>query len=161
MRIHLLSIALFSSAVAFCQPHVKLYGYSQEFTPGMVRERDLSDSAANLARPSVTYYLYFTAPASSQIRPAGLWINGKQIEMKSAPVVKSPVVRFDRYVLVPGTRAVVREIQWADSLPATRTAPWLRKMIRENELVMTYFWNGKKYGVALKKIKALEVVFGE
>jgi hypothetical protein len=162
MKKGLLFFTLLISCASFGQPVIKLYGYSQVRTPGMVRERDPANPSKQTANAAIAYYLYFASPASAQVRPADLWIRGKAYSITQADIIASPVRSPAGEVLVAKTSLRVRELKYDKESSIQKLLPsWLRKMIKENDLVISYFWKGKKYYKALKKIKELEIVFGE
>lgn len=161
MRIIFLAITFFSSTLGFCQPRVKLYGFSQVMTKGMIIERNPSDPATKEPHASITYYLYTSSLPNVKIIPSEVWIRGQRRLLESYHVIGTPVLHADGKVLVPASGSTVRELKPGKPLPARKQAAWLQEQIDANELVFTYFWKGKKYAKALKKIRELETVFGE
>lgn len=161
MKKGLLGLVILTGSACFGQPVIKLYGYSRESTPGIVRERDPSVPSKNQARTAVTYYLYVSNEPAYRIQPVEVWIKGKGYTTSSA-LIKSPVVSNEGTVLVSKTKRHVREIKYEKELAANRKIPgWLGNMIKANDIVLAYMWKGKKYYASLKKIKELEIVFGQ
>lgn len=159
MKKSFLALSLMIASYSYCQPAIKLYGYSQVFTPGIVPERQPGETQR---KEVLSYYLYFAAPNSANIRPSEIWLKGERFQVKEAPVVKTPVKSQTDNLLVPKSTLRVRELKYEKKLPALKSTPsWLKKLLRENELVVAYYWQGKKYYKGLKKIKELETVLGE
>jgi hypothetical protein len=159
MKKSFLALSLMIGSYSYCQPAIKLYGYSQVFTPGMVLERQPGEPQR---KGVVSYYLYFAASSAVNIRPSEIWIKGERFQVKEASVIKTPVKSPTDDLLVPKSTLRVREMKYEKKLPALKSTPtWLKKLLRENELVLAYYWQGKKYYKGLKKIKELETVMGE
>lgn len=159
MKKSFLAITLMIGSYSYCQPAIKLYGYSQVFTPGMVLERQPGDPPHKAA---ISFYLYAASPNTVNIRPSEIWLKGERFQVKEAPVVKTPIHSQTNNLLVPKSTLKVQELKYEKKLPALKSTPtWLKKLLRENELVLAYYWKGKKYYKGLKKIKELETVIGE
>jgi hypothetical protein len=161
MKKGLLGLVILTGSASFGQPVIKLYGYSRESTPGIVRERDPSLPAKKQAHTAINYFLYSSNANAIRIQPVEVWIKGKGY-LATSLLVKSPVLSDEGTVLVSKTSGQVREIKTGKELPSNRKIPsWLRHMISANDIVLAYLWKGKKYYVTLKKIKELEIVFGQ
>lgn len=154
-------ITLMVSGYCGAQPEIKLYGFSQVSTPGMVPQRDLSVPGEKPWKAAITHYVYLSLKPSVQIQPREIWIEGKRFAVTSS-VVHAPVKLASGVTLVPPSKSKIIELHKKDSLPALNApSPRLKKLIRENDLVVYYSWQGRKYYGVLKKIKKLEPVYGE
>lgn len=163
LLIPILLVGAFSCA----QPSVKLFGYSQKFVPGMVPQEDLPDENGGqpVKRPRVitNYYIYTATATSVTIVPTAIWIGGKWDTITSQQVIKSPVFTEvpEKKQLVPLTSRVVKQLNIGDTLQSPLAGIGkLKKMMSENEVIISYTWKGKRYFIPLKKLSALEPVHG-
>lgn len=167
MKGSLLLAALLSAIFANAQPAVKIYGYSQEFVPGMIRQDDIPDEntgeKVKYPRTRIMYHIYISTSASVTILPAQIWIGGKWDTISSNQIVTTPVTAEypEKKILVPATKHTVRQLSIGDTLrkPVTLTAS-LKKMMKQNEVIIAYKWKGKKYFAVLKKLTVLAAVHG-
>jgi hypothetical protein len=161
MKIGMIAITLMVSAFCGAQPEIKLYGFSQVSTPGMVPQRDFSVPGEKPWKAVITYYLYLSLNPSARIQPREIWIEGKRFAVTSS-VVHAPVKSPSGVTLVPHSKFKIIELHKKDSLPALNAPSLkLKKLIRENDLVVYYSWQGRKYYRVLKEIRELEPVYGE
>jgi len=160
MKTIVLITALIISQAGFTQPKVKLYGYSREFIPGMVPQRDVPDEngGQSIKRPPVTVQYYVFTSSLAVIQPKEIWLAGHWYDVAGSELQSTPVLSDDaeKKQLVPSTNLKVMRIDRGDTINSNlKITPVLKKMIAANELVISYLWNGKKYYTALKKLFVL------
>lgn len=167
MKGSLLAVFILTSIFCFSQPSVKVYGYSQNFVPGMVKQNDVPDEnggqPAASPRVHTNFYIYISTASTVSISPAAIWIAGKWDTITGLQVVKTPVINEvpAKKQLVAATTKIVRQVSIGDTLrKPIILSSGLRKKINENELVIIYIWKGKKYYAALKKLVVLDPVHG-
>jgi hypothetical protein len=158
---------LLFSLSALAQPPVKLYAYSQETTPGTIPV----DENGNPIRPRgpLLNYFFFAAYSSSYtIRFDGIWIKGKGFSVQTSKVASTPVTITNNNipsnpvttVLVPATKLMVISIQPISPSGNSVNSSWFRELAKKNELIISYYYKGKKYFIQVKKIKVLPPVAG-
>ena len=160
------------SMTAISQPPVKIYAYSQEVTPGTIPKgvTDENGNRVNMKKnPAVNYYIFAAHTASAKISFVEIWINGKFYTVKTHKVDSIPVVNINetipgnpvKEVLVPFTKQKVISIVPGKTMNNNLSrSSWFRKMIKHNELILSYMYSGKKYFIGVKKIKVLQPVAG-
>ena len=165
MKRILLLLFIGASLLVKAQPGMTLYGFSQLFTPGMIR----ADDNQSGRRGSITYYIYMSMPAGTSIRFDHIWIDGNLYEGAMQPVDSTPVINVNysipgkvvKRVLVPKTRQLVLQVlphqQTTDSLAKTTL---VKKLISRSSLVISYWYKGRKYYSHLDKLVELEPVAG-
>ena len=167
MKTIIIITSLIISQAVFAQPNVKLYGYSQEITPGMVPQRGIPDESNGgrvIKTPAVTTYYYVYTRASVFIQPDEIWIGGKWHIATSKLIKEMPVVTESpvKKTLVPFTKLKVLQVEQGDTLTSIPfITPVLKKMMTTNELIVSYTWKGKKNYAALKKLSVLETIHGQ
>lgn len=162
MKKRFLIAGLFISVVSFGQPAIKLYGYSRTHSPGTVRAKDPSASTTPPRKLVIDYYLFWGIDPSYKIQPSEAWLHGQRYKIKSVLPVHTPFYLPDSNFSIPKTSSKVLELKPDEKPAIDQNQPaWLKKVIKENEMVIIYTWKGKKYYKALKKIKRLEPVLGE
>lgn len=164
---------LFSVLTSFflslsAQPVSRLYVFSREYYPGMVRQRDIpaenKGSVPKQPHSGTRYFIYAAIegqalPAMRKIWLKGQWYSILQTEKVSRPVLSNPPGTKE---LIPDGKETILSI-----LPGTRmegkaaSFPALRKMMQQQEAILCYLWRGKYYYRPLKKITLLDPVFSE
>src|SRR5687767_6914701 len=95
MKKGLFVIGIIISLAGIAQPTVKLYGYSQQYFPGMVPQRDIPDENGEgkvIQRPAVTTNYYVYTRTSALIKPDEIWVGGKWYVATGILVKTTPVV---------------------------------------------------------------------
>lgn len=164
------SILLIIPWMAFSQPSVKLYAYSQVSTPGTVPAFPSENGNNTSVRmPGEVYYLYALLSPKYKITISDVWIHGKNYEVTTEKVLKTPVYSINQdhptqpktEILVPATKQQVLFISpVGEARDKKINATWFSKMLKSSEVIVSYFYKGKKYFLPLKKIKALQPVAG-
>lgn len=164
---------LFSMLTAFllplcAQPVSRLYVFSREFYPGMVRQRDIpSENNGSAVRPPdsvVQYFIYaglngMQVPVFRKIWLKGKWYSIHQTEKISSPVYSSPP---DPKEIIPKEKqTIVRIISGKLFQRKAALFPALQKMMEEQEAILCYQWNGKYYYFPVQSITLLDPVFSE
>jgi len=165
MKSFLIIGSLMISKLAFTQPALKLFVYSQVFTPGIVPQRDIpsENGGSRESKPAATtqYYIYVTGSPAGTVKPDQVWLNGTWHKVSKTTVVKTPV-KTDipvPKVLVPALRQQLIRIDYGNPLPAIKKPfPALAKMMAASEFIARVVWKGKFYYFPLKKITVLDPV---
>jgi hypothetical protein len=155
----------FLTVTAFAQPAVRIYAYSQETTPGIIPV-DENGRPIRSKEPLVDYYLFAAYSPAYNIRFDG--IKGQGYSVQTSKAGKTPITVTNNdissnpvtTVLVPATKLTVISLQPISPSGNEVKANWFREMLRKNELIISYFYKGKKYFIPFKKIKSLPPVFG-
>jgi hypothetical protein len=164
---------LFSMLTAFllplsAQPVSRLYVFSREFYPGMVRQRDIpSENNGSITRPPdsvIQYFIYAglngkLVPGFRKIWLKGKWYSIHQTEKINSPVYSSPP---DPKQLIPeGKQTIVRIIPGKLFPRKAASFPALQRMMNQQEVILCYQWNGKYYYYPVQTITLLDPVFSE
>jgi hypothetical protein len=168
MKSLLITGLLILGKLSLAQPPVKLFVYSQVFTPGMVPQRDIpsENGAARVNRPAATtqYYIYAAVGSAVSIYPDQVWIKGQWYKISKTNLVKAPVMSDvpATKVLVPAGHKKVLGADLGAALPAIRKPfPGLVKMMSDAEFILRFAWKGKFYYSPLKKITVLDPVHAQ
>ena len=116
----------------------------------------------------LNYFLYAEYKLSSRkIGWMGVWINGVHYSVQAVPVTDTPVKPFEnglglsekKWELVPATsNPVMQLLPEKSSGKAVPKVPAIRRMIRDNELVIVYIYMGKTWYYPVPKIKMMDAV---
>ena len=148
------------SATAQIKPVIKkIYAYRQATVPGI-------PPAGNAERkPTYNYWIYIETLKSEKISVADIWISGKRFSVKTEPVTKTPVMKINYYaangtdtvILVPETKYNVMLIYPSEKIKDSSIgSKYVSGLIKKSELVIGYFWKGKKYFAPVKAFISLE-----
>jgi hypothetical protein len=158
-----LAVLLAAALHAQTKGTIKIYGYKQPVSGGMVQRTISEDGASHEVpvKPRFNYRIY-TASASV-ITPTEVWIRGEAFSASQSPV-ETPVVYNSpnnpvtpATTLVPKTTKKVLQISPAPLKDKGTTKA--RTLAKTNELVLVYKANGRMYYQALKKLEMLEPAF--
>jgi hypothetical protein len=165
-----LFILLFISGTAYSQPAIKLYAYSQVSMPGNIPVgTDEKGNPVELKELPENYYIFATHSQTVRINFNSVWIKGKYYQVQVEKVNETPVVNTNndgtskpvKTVLVPATKQKVMAITPVGAPgDSIIKASWFRTMLKCNEVIVSYNYNGKRYFLPLKKIKILPPVAG-
>ena len=162
MKRCLLICFLLIDVAAFAQPSLKLYGYSQVTTPGMIRVEEPENGGVKTKAPLffTNYYIFIASAKSVNIQPLEIWVDGKWRKTGNLETVTTPYYSGgpERKLLVARTKLKVKKLNTGDTLSTLKPSATLRKMMKDNELILSYSWKGKKYYAALKKLTVLEKI---
>jgi hypothetical protein len=162
MKEKFLLASLLAGFYSLAQPTVKLYGYSQLSTPGMVLDKEAANKSGKSWDAAMDYFIYLSFNRSLAVAPSEVWIRGNRFTISSNKTVATPVLSPGNTVLVAKSASKVIQLKHNRPLLTLATAPgWLKNMISQNELVVAYTWKGKKYFKALKTIKELDTVYNQ
>ena len=165
-KLLILFICLFTvSLVSYAQVK-KVYAYKQASIPGAIigsGENDIEEKNAAKSREqkqNYNYWFYLSIPKKEKVTITGLWIDGKQYEIKSEAITDLPVKKIvytgleknDTTIMVPVTINKVLLVHPA----AIKAAGTKLKLAATNELVIRYTWKGKIHYTTIKKIKELD-----
>jgi hypothetical protein len=166
----ILSIFLFAANCGFTQvksPVKKLYAYKQASIPGInisTDDNDINDKkTTKKTDPSqnFNYWFYISMSKTEKISITGLWINGKQYDLKSEVITNLPVQKIiytgveknAPIIMVPVTS---NKIILVYPVAIKRVnSKYTTNLAKTNELVIRYTLKGKTYYTTTKKIKEL------
>lgn len=160
-------ISFTSALIACAQPKIIIHAYSQQFTPGTIPTRDVVGENADdfIKHPAVitNYLIYVEVDTAMQITPSAVWVGGKWDTVAAKNIIKTPFITEypSKKTLVPATSKQVYEIILGDTLKqAIVPTAKVKKQMIDHELIFAYWWNGKRYFAALKKLTVLEPLEG-
>jgi len=162
MRYLFLIVTLFSLGSVNAQTGLKLYGFSQSFTPGNVPvEMDGEGTTAKRPHSRTNYFVYISVPSKETIQVKEIRIGQQWYKPLYVNLVKTPVFteQPSKKTLIPATTNKVFEIQMGDSSKLVRKL-FLTKEMSRAELVVIYSWKGSDHMVAQKKWTILPPVLG-
>jgi hypothetical protein len=147
------------------QPSVKVFGFEQESSPGTVAA-NVKDENGNPIRKAATqkhYFIYLTVKQKHRLIPRQVFISGEAFSVETSMIEQTPIRHVNNNIpggpeqttLVPKTNNKVIELKIADPLQVERTSK-LQKLIRKNDVVVSYTWKNKGYFAVLKKLKKLD-----
>ena len=149
-------LACFQS-LAHAQNGVKLYGYFQSVSPGIIsKEQSNNEKLFN-------YFMYLSSSNKSRLYPVEAWIKGKRVGL-TYELTKTPVIKFkdegvvqnpEKIILVPSTTSKVYQLT-GTSIVDGKNFSKAKTLSSSNELVVVYKLNGKFYYATLKKLSELE-----
>ena len=162
MKWSFLVISFTSALIACAQPKIIIHAYSQQFTPGTIPTRDVVGENADdfIKHPAVitNYLIYVEVDTAMQITPSAVWVGGKWDTVAAKNIIKTPFITEypSKKTLVPATSKQVYEIILGDTLKqAIVPTAKVKKQMIDHELIFAYWWNGKRYFAALKKLTVL------
>jgi hypothetical protein len=165
MKLSLLFIAVFAATMAVSQPKLRLYGFAQAGTPGMIPVKDRNENGqpdTKIPNASIQYFIFTGTPYKTSIIPEELWINGTRYKVKSFEKVTTPVLSKNNDTLIKQSNQYIQKlIPWDKLQPILKASAYFNKLIANNELLLKYKWNKKTYYATLKKLIVLETEFGE
>lgn len=152
------------------QPTIKVFGFEQECSPGIVavNVKDENGNPVKKAATQKNYFIYISLKQKYSITPQQVFIYGKAFSVETKAVEATPLEHVnnniphqpERTTLVPKTTNKVIELKIIDSLQLRKTSA-IQNLTNNNDVVISYSWNKKKYFAILKKLKKLEPVFNE
>jgi hypothetical protein len=159
----ILSFFVLQQAVA--QPAIKLYGYSQKVTPGIVPAREATDENEQPVRKPVkriAYFIYLASKNLSLIQPQKIWIGKNCFSVIRTSAVKTPVFSDDpaHKLLVGRTTLKVGQLQLGDTLHLKELPSAVRNLQKQSVLILSYKYNGRTYYTSLKKLVELPPLEG-
>lgn len=145
----------------------KVYAYKQASIPGILPASDENDIKENNApkkterKQNYNYWFYLSIPKTEKVTVTGVWIDGKQYDIKSETITNLPVKKIvftgleknDTTIMVPVTSNKVLLIYPAAEKPGD--SKYALNFARTNELVIRYTSKGKTHYTTIKKIKEL------
>lgn len=165
-KIFLLACLLFAIQILNAQNSVRLYTYKQQVSSGVKPESVIGEDGVMIqpvTKNRHNLWIYFSHPQKSPVKITGLYINGKKYKAKSSKVAQTPVVHnygdtpelSKNTTLVPKTNNMVLFIEPAGMLPFVPSAS-LKKMITQNEVLVSYTIKGKTFYIQAKQMKELK-----
>jgi hypothetical protein len=168
-------LLLFSTTIIFLlpvpaqltYPLKKLYAYKQAGIPGIQPgvTGEAGDKQKGKRKESFNYWFYLVFSKSGMINITGLWLSGKKFTVKTEPITELPVKKInytsasgnDTVTLVPFTKnAVLLTYPAGEDKDTAAVSKYLSDLVSKNELVITYYWKGKKFYKVSRKITVLD-----
>src|SRR5687767_4474588 len=156
-------ILLCISAKAQVKPVIKkIHAYRQATVPG------IPPAGNDERKPTYNYWIYIET--SGKISVADIWISGKRFSVKTEPIMKTPVIKInynatngtDTVIMVPETKNYVMLIYPSGKIKDSAIgSKYVSGLIKKSELVIGYFWRGKKYFAPVKAFTSLEPDIGQ
>jgi hypothetical protein len=145
----------------------KVYAFKQASIPGNIIATDENDIKENNGTKEIdrkqnfNYWFYLSIPKKEKITITGLWIDGKQHEIKQDSITDLPVKKIiytglqknDTIIMAPAT--VNKIVLVYPGGIRNNDSKYALKYTRANELVIRYTWKNKTYYTSVKKIKEL------
>ena len=156
---------------AYCQPTIKIYAFEQENLPGTIPSgvTDENGNPIKKAAAKKNYSIFLSFKKNEIVTPVQIFIRGQVFPIQTTEIKKTPVeylnnmipAKPEKIILVPKTNNKVVEVKLGDTLMQKRKNAYIKKLLKNNDVVIAYLWKGKKYFTAAKKIKELEPVANE
>src|SRR4030095_15758915 len=111
---------------------------------------------------------YLSVKQKHKITPQQVFIGGGAFAVETSIMEKTPIGHVNKNIparpekknLYPKTNNKVIELRIANSLQVEATST-IQKLIKKNDVVVSYTWKNKKYFAVLKKLKKLDPVLNE
>lgn len=151
-------------------PVVKMYAFIQHVLPG-AKKNIIVDESGKTIEPATSqkmnYYFYAEKKKSEVIKITGIWMYGEKYNAQVDKGIPAPVELFEsissnqsgKTVLTPAEGNEFLQVLPLSIISKNKKIPsYLKKLIRQNELVLIYLWKGKTWYLPVKKIKSLQPV---
>ena len=164
-KIFILLICFFTVYLVSYAQVKKVYAYKQASIPGNIigsGENDIEEKKGTKQRKQTqnfNYWFYLSIPKKEKVTITGLWIDGKQYDIKSENITDLPVKKIvytgleknDTTIMVPViTNKVILVYPGGIKSAGTRL-----KLAGANELVIRYTWKGGIHYTTIRKIREL------
>ena len=153
------------------QPVIKVFAFEQQSYPGAkpANAKDENGNSIKKAADKTNYFLFMSFKKTYSITPDQIYIKGHAYQIQTTATRKTPVEYAinsvpgnpQKQVLVPKTGNKVIEIRLAEMPQQKQKAANVQQLVSENDIVIRYKWNNKKYFIAEKKLKKIEPVYNE
>ncbi|HMG66667.1 MAG TPA: hypothetical protein VK588_03240 [Chitinophagaceae bacterium] len=172
MKKNLLFFILFAISLGiYGQPTIKIIAFEQENVPGTVPSGVKNENGTERKKAAATknYFIFMTYQKGSPIKPAEVFIRGKSFTAEGNEVKNTPYYYTDNAIpvdhrkitLVPKTKNEVIELKLKENPDRKKISFATQKLIKENDVVVSYSWKQKEYFIALKKLNKLPSVANE
>ena len=145
----------------------KVYAYKQATISGNIIANDENDIKENNGskpaerKQNFNYWFYLSIPKKEKVTITGLWIDGKQYEIKVDSITDLPVKKIiytglqknDTIIMAPITTNKIFLVY--PNGTKNNDSKYALKYTKANELVIRYTWKNKTYYTTIKKIKEL------
>jgi len=163
----LMVTGLTSFYISVCQPNcpvVKGYAFQRSTFPGTIQKGVTNENGTQTERPVkpiITNFIYAEMKPAQTVKPTAIWIRGKgytvEIEKTTGPVIVpkqglggTPIPD----TLVKETKNSLYRIQPKNLLSEKPPSKISKKMNQKN-VIIEYYWKGKKQYYTIKDIKNL------
>lgn len=145
---------------------VEAYAYRQSVVPGIVSKGVIDESGKEVTiprKPIYNMWIYLVAPPQVSLQGDEVYIQGVLHKIKAEVIDSTPVThtsyttpdRPKKTELVPKTSGTVYLLTPAETV-TVKPASHLKKAMMQNEVVIGYTIENKKYYTTVKKIIQLE-----
>ena len=145
----------------------KVYAYKQASIPGInIGDDDFDikdDKPAKKTerKTNFNYWFYVAVPKNEKVKVTGLWISGRQYEIKQDSITDLPVKKIintgleknDTIIMAPVTANKILLV--CPGSEKTNESKYVANLSKTNEMVIRYIWKNKTYFTTIKKIKEL------
>ncbi|MFL5789769.1 MAG: hypothetical protein ACJ748_17035 [Flavisolibacter sp.] len=147
---------------------VKLFGYEQAVSKGIVAARDLDENGKEIKKKiegqNLNYYIYLTCPSRSSVEADEIWIYGKGFTVNNRKIDNTPVtiVNYNipsnpkSTVVVPATKDNVYQLI-PDKYIRSSSFAEVTRYTNTNDLVVLYKIGKTWKVIRLKKLGKLEL----
>jgi len=145
-------------------PIKNLYTYKQASIPG-IQPNTSEGREIKEKQTTYNYWFYLAVNKNEKIIVSDLWISGKIFNAKSEKIEKLPVYKInysgasgnDSLTLVPLTKNnVFLVFPVGETKDSGSISNYLKDLVSKYELVIVYYWRGKKFYKLFRKITELE-----
>jgi hypothetical protein len=158
--------ASLSSVAQLKSPIVNGHAYQRASLPGTIPKGVANEDGSQSDRPikpMITHFVYLEIKPSQNIKPATIWIRGKSYNLETEKITSVPVVLERQGIgektlsdtLVKKTENNVFRIYPRGTL-FTKASSAISKKINKQNIVIEYYWKGKKYYYTISNIKNLQ-----
>ena len=136
----------------------KVYAYKQASIPGIQPRTITAEGGSPTQLPerkaTYNYWFYVSHIKTTGINITALWIGGKKYSAKTETISKLPVIKInytaasadDTVTLVPATKnAITLTYPAGEDNKPENISKYLSNLINTHELVIAYYWKGRKY----------------
>lgn len=143
-------------------PLKKLYAYKQASVSGV--KPGVSDKATKQSE-TYNYWFYLVFPKDEELSVTEIWLSGKKFLVKTEIINELPVKKTDytdpsgnkSVTMVPFSKnAVILTYPSSEVTEVVTNSKYFSDLISRYELVITYYWKGKKFYKVARKITMLE-----
>ncbi len=144
--------------LAKAQYHAKIFVYSQEFSPGIVPDRN-ENGVANRPKSTTRYYIYFSQSNLSLIQFDCIRLDSQWYKINIVDTIGTPIYlkEPEKKLLVSQTRSLVLQLHSGEIC----SAPKGESVLKKTGADIIYRQKGRKYTLRLSKIHALPPVLGQ
>jgi hypothetical protein len=167
----LIFIFLAAGITLYGQPAVRIFAFAQESSPGTIPAgvKDENGDPVKKAAAKEIYFVFLSFRKTHVIKPVQLFIKSQAYMIQATKIRKTPVEYADnsipnkpeKDILIAKTSNKVIELSVGEKAVPKKKSSYVQKLTKSIDVVVSFFWNKKKYFIALKKIKKLKPALNE